>query len=129
MSEDRIWLRTPSGVELMYTLPLDEYIDRQWRDGTLTRINEDGSAYLDDPFTALSAAGEPTAASGEPAAEEIPETSPAEDTPAEPVRPAPNAPKGEWVAFAEALGLDPAGKTKAQLVELTTPPEMQPPEV
>lgn len=113
-----VWLKAPNGHVIGFTLPLHPTIERQWRDGILSRVNEDGSLY-GDPSEGLSDAGEPTEGS---VAEQSGE-------PAWPVRPALNAPKSEWAAHAEALGLDPAGKTKAQIVEMVTPPEETPPEV
>ena len=50
---DRIWLCTPGGVVLLTTLLLGEYIDRQWRDGALTRVNEDGTTYVGHLYTIL----------------------------------------------------------------------------
>lgn len=105
-----LWLLAPNGHVIGFTLPLHPTIDRQWREGHLTRVNEDGTPYD---------GGVP----GEGAA-----TAPGGDTTGgEPVRPAANAPKGQWAAYAEALGLDVDPKaTKADLVDMTTPPETDP---
>jgi hypothetical protein len=113
---DRVWLATPGGTVLMHTLPLGEYIERQWTDGVLTRVNEDGSAYVGDPFDV----------SGDGA--EVESTATGETGNGEPVRPAQAAPKAEWVAYVVALGVTDEetakGMTKADLVTAATPPEM-----
>lgn len=36
------------------------------------------------------------------------------------IRPSENAPKAEWVAYAESRGVDPTDKTKAELVDRLT---------
>lgn len=116
---DRIWLSTPGGTVLMHTLPLGEYIERQWTDGLLTRVNEDGSLYEGDPFDVTDVGGA-EAATEEAGGSEV----------AEPVRPSQNAPKADWVAYATALGVadeeTAKGMTKADLIEAATPPEMKP---
>lgn len=116
-----VHLRGPGGVALAYDLPLHETIERQWTDGTLQRVEEDGSPFRgDDQYNVLFAGGGEEAVTGETGADE----------PVEPVRPAQNAAKKDWVAYAVSLGLfDEAAandKTKAELVEATTPPELTP---
>lgn len=118
-----VHLRGPGGVALAYDLPLHETIERQWTDGTLQRVEEDGSPFRgDDQYNVLSGGGGEEAVTAEPG----------DDGLDGPVRPAQNAPKKDWVAYAVALGLlDEAAanaKTKAELVEDTTPPELTPPD-
>lgn len=106
-----IHFKAPSGHVIAMTLPLHASIEHQWEHGDLQRVNEDGSPW--------SAPGAPPA----PLAED--------DDPDVPVRPRAAANKAEWQDYAAAIGAcsadDAAALTKAQLVELTTPPEMLPP--
>jgi hypothetical protein len=106
-----IHFRTPGGHVISMTLPLHSTIEQQWEHGDLHRVNEDGSPW-----------GEPLAEDAAQATEEgVAET---------PARPKPAAKVADWQEYAVALGVtspeDAAGMTKAQLVELTTPPEMLP---
>lgn len=108
---DLIHFKAPSGHVIAMTLPLHSTIEQQWEHGDLQRVNEDGSPW------------------GEPGAEvalQAPEGSGVET----PTRPKPAAKVADWQEYAVALGAagpeDAAGMTKAQLVELTTPPEMLP---
>lgn len=132
------------------TFPLHPVIERQWRDGILTRVNEDGSPYDGDEHAIVSGGGDtanswtfylddmdkatakleagkvivpPPAAAQIAAAVAVPEV-------VEPVRPVGNAPKAAWVAFAVALGVAPEAEakamTKSDLVAACTPPEMLP---
>lgn len=128
---DRIWLRTPGGVALVMTLPLGEYIDRQWRDGSLTRVNEDGTAFDGDPYILTDPPPGPAKADG--AASNAVVASGAEDDegPAGPPRPAQNAPKAAWVTYAVQLGAasteaEAKDRSKAELIRATTPPELEP---
>lgn len=62
-------------------------------------------------------------AAGVPRAFSAPIATAAPDAEAEPAasvadRPAASAPKAEWVTYAETVGVDPAGLTKADLIEL-----------
>lgn len=123
-----LWLKAPSGHVIGFTLPLHPTIERQWRDGTLQRVHEDGTPY-EDPFDGLLAAGGVAVASGggEPSGQ--PGTEPDSDADG-PVAPLHAAPKADWLAYAQALGLHPDPKTtKADLIALTTPPELAPGDV
>ncbi|MEV5710170.1 hypothetical protein [Actinoallomurus sp. NPDC052274] len=133
---DRIWLRTPGDTVLLHTLPLSEFIERQWRDGTLVRVNEDGSAFEGDQYALLSGDGVGEAVTAAPGGEDpdgdqggAPDRG--EGDPDGPVRPSPNAAKPEWVAFAVGLGVcaseeEANAMTKADLIAKTTPPELDP---
>lgn len=135
-----LWLKAPNGHVIGFSLPLHPTIDRQLRDGLLARVDEDGSPWQDPsqsaPYelsgTLDGGGGEVGAGTPDSGGDSNAEGGavPAE----EPVRPAQNAPKADWVAYAVALGLmDEAtakGMTKTDLVTATTPPEMTPtPEV
>ena len=128
---DRIWLRTPGGVVLVMTLPLGEYIDRQWRDGALTRVNEDGTTYVGDPYTILPDPA-PGPATADSAASNDEVAGGAEDEgPAGPARPPQNAPKAAWVTYAVQIGVcateaEAGDRSKAELIRATTPPELEP---
>jgi hypothetical protein len=117
-----VFLSAPGdGHVIGMTLPLHPVIERQWRDGTLTRVNEDGSPFGEGDEHAVLSDGDPADNPVDPAAPV-----------AEPVRPAANAPKKDWAEFAVALGVCGDGEakamTKADLVKACTPPEMQPAE-
>lgn len=108
-----VHLKAPGGGVIGFTLPLHSTIEKQWRQGELTRVTEDGApwdASGDDP-DALTEAGEREAG-------EYPE------------RPAPSAHKRHWQDYAVAIGAcsgdDAEQMTKAQLVDLVTPPEEKP---
>lgn len=106
-----IYFKAPGGHVIAMTLPLHSTIEHQWEHGDLQRVNEDGSPW------------------GEPAVEVAPQ--PPEGGGVEaPARPKPAAKVADWQEYAVAIGAasaqDAAGMTKAQLVELTTPPEMLP---
>jgi hypothetical protein len=124
MVPDLVHLAADGGVAIGFTLPLPEHVEKQWRAGELARVREDGTPWdeaEDDPDTL---AGDP---SGEDSAE--PGGDAAEGAPA---RPRDSAHRRHWQAYAVALGActeeDAAGMTKAQLMELVTPPEEQPPD-
>ena len=126
---DRIWLRTPGGVVLVMTLPLGEYIDRQWRDGALTRVNEDGTAIDGDPYILTDP---PEVEKADSAASNDEVAGGAEDEgPAGPARPPQNAPKAAWVTYAVQIGVadteaEAGDRSKAELIRATTPPELEP---
>jgi hypothetical protein len=111
---DWIHFMTPAGHVIGMTLPLHESIEQQWEHGDLQQVNEDGSPR------------------GEPAIEGSSQSHAEGDMPEALVRPKAAANKTEWQDYAVALGAcsseDAAGMTKAQLVELTTPQEMLPPD-
>jgi hypothetical protein len=111
---DWIHFQTPAGHVIGMTLPLHESIEHQWEHGDLHRVNEDGS-----PWDELAVGDRP-----QPAADDDPSEAPA--------RPKAAANKTEWQDHAVALGActaeDAAGLTKAELVALTTPQEMLPPD-
>lgn len=121
-----LWLKAPNGHTIGFTLPLHPTIERQWRDGVLQRVHEDGTPY-EDPFDGLLAAGGVTVASGGSEPSGQPGTEPDSDGPVAPLH---AAPKADWLAYAQALGLHPDPKTtKADLIALTTPPELVPGDV
>ncbi|WP_042400190.1 hypothetical protein [Streptacidiphilus carbonis] len=111
-----IHFKAPSGHVIAMTLPLHSTIEQQWEHGDLQRVAEDGSPWVEAVEVAEVVEG--------------PSGAPAGDVEA-PVRPKAAAKIAEWQEFAVAIGActadEAAGLTKAQLVELTTPPEMQPP--
>lgn len=106
---DLIYLKAHSGVVIGMTLPLHEAIEHQWKTGELERVSEDGSPWQENE----NLPGEPSG-DGEPA------------------RPRESAHKREWQAHAVALGActeeEAQGMTRAQLIDLTTPPEEKPPD-
>ena len=106
-----------------FTLPLDEHAEKQWRAGELVRVHADGTEWdeaEDDP-DALAETSDP--AGGDPAA-------PGGDDFTLPARPRDSAHRRHWVAYAVELGAcsqdEADGMTRAQLVELVTPPEERP---
>lgn len=105
-----IYFKAPGGHVIAMTLPLHSTIEQQWEHGDLQRVNEDGSPW-----------GELVDATPEPSPEGVVEA---------PARPKPAAKVADWQEYAVAIGAasaeTAAGMTKAQLVELTTPPEMLP---
>lgn len=104
---DWIHFKAPGGHVIAMTLPLHSTIEQQWEHGDLQRVNADGSPW-----------GDPVA--------EVALSSAVEAPP----RPKPTAKVADWQEYAVAIGAASpeaaAGMTKAQLVELTTPPEMRP---
>ena len=125
MSPDLVHLVAEGGAPIGFTLPLGEYIEKQWRAGDLMRVHEDGTPWHedgDDPDT--------LAATSDPASEEPAEPG-GDDVEGVPVRPRDSAHRRHWQAYAVALGActkdEADGMTKAQLVELVTPPEELPP--
>jgi hypothetical protein len=125
MSPGLVHLVAEGGAVIGFTLPLSEHVEKQWRAGELVRVHEDGSEWdedQDDP-AALAAVDEP--ASEEPA-------EPDGDADGVPVRPRDSAHRRHWIAYAVALGAcsqdEADGMTRAQLVELVTPPEERPPD-
>lgn len=106
-----IHFKTPSGHVIAMTRPLHSTIEQQWEHGDLQRVNEDGS-----PWGAPTIETEPAVAEG--------------GFVEAPSRPKATAKVAEWQEYAVAIGAcsadDAASLTKAQLVELTTPPEMLP---
>lgn len=120
-----LYLKAPSGHIIGFTLPLHWTIENQLRDGNLLRVAADGSPYEEEPAAAPET---PESGGSAPAA--------AGDGPgggscaAAPARPRLNASKAAWARHAAALGLVTAeeadGLPRAALIELTTPPEMQP---
>lgn len=125
MAPDLVHLAADGGAVIGFTLPLAEHVEKQWRAGELVRVHEDGTPWdeaWDDPDT-LAAVSDP--ASGEPAEPD--------GEPSLPVRPRDSAHRRHWQEYAVALGActeaEADGMTKAQLVELVTPPEEKPAEV
>ncbi len=108
-----MFLQAPSGHVIGFTWPLHPTIERQWRDGDLVRVAEDGSPYVEDTGPA----------------DDLGSGTDADHGDEEPVRPAGNAVKQVWVDYAVAIGLmtrDEAEATpKATLVEASTPPELK----
>lgn len=139
----RIRLRAPSGVHIDYTLPLHETIHHAWRKGELSRVDDDGLPWEGDQYDLASAYGRDAADEGDdgepgqferadginghvgPLAADV-----AASGVEQPERPLDTAPKKAWVDFAVAIGAkdaDEAGDmTRAQLIELCTPPEIDP---
>lgn len=113
---DLIHLKAPNGVVIGFSLPLHESIEHQWRHGELQRVDADGNPWQGDETVP-----------GEPGEDESP------DGDAEPVRPRGNAHVSKWAAYAVALGAcsedEAADMTRAQLIELTTPPEDKAPDL
>lgn len=145
---NKVWL-TAHGMPMMFTLPLDLNIEKQVRKGELTRVNEDGSPFAGDPYEALgdgvppvvpgvtgetrvgdSIGGGITQPATPPAAGDGGGQGDGPETPDGPVRPAQDANKPEWVAYAVALGLYESekaanAKTKPELVEETAAAEQR----
>lgn len=92
---ETIHVRGEGGGIFAMDLPLPESIAQRLAKGYLTRVNEDGSLYLDDAD---------------------------DDVPAPPSEaPARSAAKAEWVGWAVASGADPddaEAMTKSDLIEL-----------
>jgi hypothetical protein len=127
MSPDLVHLAADGGAVIGFTLPLPEHVEKQWTAGELTRVREDGVPWdeAEDEPDALAATSDP--ASGGVSAE------PGGDDPGDvPVRPRDSAHRRHWQAYAVELGAATEDEvdslTKAQLVELVTPPEELPPD-
>ena len=125
MSPDLVHLAADGGVPIGFTLPLGEYVRKQWEAGELVRVNGDGTPWDeagDDPDT-LAAAQQASEEPAEPGGDEPPGV---------PVRPRDSAHRRHWQAYAVDLGActkdEADGMTRAQLVELVTPPEELPPD-
>ena len=125
MSPALVHLVADGGTVIGFTLPLPEHVEKQWRAGELRRVHEDGTEWDeagDDPDT-LAGMSDPAGA--------VP--APGGDDPGDvPVRPRDSAHRRHWQAYAVEIGAatedEADGMTKAQLVELVTPPEEQPPD-
>ena len=118
-----IHLKAPNGTVIAMTLPLHVTIEQQWQRGELQQVNADGT-----PWTGVLEAVEPEAP---PADDSDGESSDGLELPLDsPVRPKDSAHKAAWQAHAVALGVcteeEAAGATRAQLIEITTPPELLP---
>ena len=125
MSPDLVHLVADGGVPIGFTLPISEYVRKQWEAGELVRVNGDGTPYAE-------AGDDPDALAG-PDGPASDETGPGGDEPpGVPVRPRDSAHRRHWQAYAVDLGActkdEADGMTKAALVELVTPPEEQPPD-
>ena len=111
-----IHFKAPNGSVIGMTLPLHATIEQQWQRGELLQVNEDGTQW-----TAPDGLGDGAESSDGDGP--VPEA---------PVRPRDSAHKREWQAHAVALGLcteeEAGAATRAQLIELTTPPELKPPD-
>ena len=120
-----VYLQAPGGAPLGLSLPLHWAIDAQWRRGELSRVHPDGSPweeYGQDPDS-LAAVLEAesdvpgAAGDGDPEGDAV-------------TRPRANAAVKAWREYAVAIGACTADEaealTRAQLVELVTPPEEQP---
>ena len=126
MAPPLVHLVAVGGAVIGFTLPLSEHVLKQWEAGELVRVHADGSAWDeagDDPGV-LAVPGGPAGAG--PA-------DPGGDDPGDvPARPQDSAHRRHWQAYAVALGActkdEVDGMTKAQLVELVTPPEELPPD-
>lgn len=112
---DLVHLRAPNGHVIGMTLPLHPAIEKQWRQGELTRVQADGGPWdesTDDPDALGGVAPGPAI------------------EPEGPLRPATGAHKRHWHEYAVAVGAcsdEEAGQmTKAALVDLVTPPEEKP---
>lgn len=116
MTLSLVHLAAEGGAVIGFTLPLSEHVEKQWRAGELVRVREDGTPW-DEAWD------DPDALDGEPA-------EPGGDD-GVPARPRDAAHRRHWQAYAVALGActedEADGMTKAQLVELVTPPEETPP--
>ena len=125
MFPDLVHLVADGGVPIGFTLPLGEYVRKQWEAGELVRVHEDGSEYAeagDDPDVL---AGSDGPASAEPA------VTGGDEPPGVPVRPRDSAHRRHWVEYAVALGCpeeEAAAMTKAEAVAWVTPPEERPPD-
>ncbi len=128
-----IYLREGHTVGMM--LPLHPDVEARWRAGHLDRVHPDGSPWQDsdgDPFAVLSGEPAPAAAS---TIDHKPTTiiEPSAAKPAdERGRPRGNASRADWAKFAVSLGMaseaEAALMTRDELRELTTPPELRPPD-
>jgi hypothetical protein len=126
MAPDLVHLAADGGAVIGFTLPLPEHVEKQWTAGELTRVHKDGTEWdeaEDDP-DALAETSDPAGGvSAEPGGDDF----------TLPVRPRDSAHRRHWQAYAVALGAatgdEVDGMTKAQLVELVTPPEEQPPDL
>ena len=115
---DLIHFRTPAGQILGMTLPVHEAIEHQWRTGELQRVQEDGSPWQG----AGSLPGDPA-----------PDDDGLAHEGTAPSRPRANAHVSKWQRYAVALRActedQAAEMSRDELIKLTTPPEMEPPEV
>lgn len=125
MTDGLVHLVADGGAVIGFTLPLSEHVEKQWRAGELVRVREDGTEWdeaQDDP-DALAEMSDPA---GGVSAE------PGGDVCTLPARPRDSAHRRHWQAYAVELGAcdeeQAAAMTKAQLVELVTPPEERPPD-
>ena len=121
-----VHLVAEGGAVIGFTLPLPEHVRKQWEAGELVRVHEDGTPWDEAGDDPDALAGPDGPASVEPAV-------PDGDVPPDvPVRPRDSAHRRHWQVYAVALGActqeDADGMTKAQLVELVTPPEELPPD-
>lgn len=126
MTPDLVHLVADGGAVIGFTLPLSEHVRKQWEAAELVRVHEDGTEWdeVEDDPDALAATSDPAGGdSAEPDGDEPPGV---------PVRPRDSAHRRHWQAYAVELGAatedEVDGMTKAQLVELVTPPEEQPPD-
>jgi hypothetical protein len=135
----RIRLRAPSGVVIDYTLPLHEAIHHQWRNGEMQRVDDDEMPWEGDEYDLDSAYGRrPEGRVPGPDAEDSdgPEVTYPDGSEtgnagtSQPQRPADDAPKKAWQDFAVAVGAVDASEaprlTRQQLIDRSTPPELQP---
>jgi hypothetical protein len=94
---ETIYVRGEGGGIHPMDLPLPESIADRLAKGSLRRVNEDGSPYVEADDSAASAPGPPTE------------------------RPAQSAPKAAWVGWAVTNGADPdeaEALTKTDLIDL-----------
>lgn len=125
------------------SLPLHPDIEARWRNGQLTRVHADGSAWQDsdgDPFAVLSGEAEPDndseptttepADGDEPLEGQTPGAEPPTGQEDQPPRPRGNAPRKAWAEYAVTLGVTTAEQadlmTRDELRKACTPPEMKP---
>jgi hypothetical protein len=66
----RIRLRAPSGIVIDYTLPLHEAIHNQWRNGEMSRVDDDDMPWEGDEYDLDSAYGRDDEAGEDEAADE-----------------------------------------------------------
>lgn len=124
---DLIHLKTAGGGVIGFTIPLHDTICKQWSKGELSRTHEDGSPWAGDDGYAAFVAG----TDGEPEADD-PGSEEQDPAPDGPKRPGANAHQRTWAKYAVALGVctedEAKGKSRDDLMGLTTPPELQPEE-
>lgn len=141
---DLVWLKSENGHVSGHSWPPHSAVTDHWKRGELVRVqDEQGKPWPSDvdPFTPpgsqVDAGPEPDPASADetpdepepdgPASDSADAADPEPEADGQPERPARNAAKADWAAYAVQLGAvtgeQADGMTRDQLIDITTAPE------